>query len=110
VFGIQQFGAAKAWPLEAFARRPVISDAVADVAVVVIGDADTRTARAYERGGLQFTRKNGALVSGDGAIWTMGEEALVAPDGRSLPRVAGHVAYWFAWDGYLGDAAELYKP
>ena len=92
VFGIQQFGAAKAWPLEAFARRPVISDAVADVAVVVIGDADTRTARAYERGGLQFTRKNGALVSGDGAIWTMGEEALVAPDGRSLPRVAGHVA------------------
>jgi len=110
VFGIQQFGAAKAWPLAAFARRPVINDAVADVAVVVIGDAATRSARAYERGGLQFARKNGALVSGDGAIWTIREEALVAPDGRSLPRVAGHVAYWFAWDGYLGDAAELYRP
>ena len=110
VFGIQQFGAAKAWPIEAFARRPVINDAVADVAVVVIGDAETRSARAYERGELEFARRNGALVSGDGTTWTMGEEALIAPDGRSLPRVAGHVAYWFAWDGYLGDAAELYKP
>ena len=110
VFGIQQFGAAKAWPIKAFARRPVINDAVGDVAVVVIGDADTRSARAYERSGLTFARKGGALVSGDGAVWTIGEEALTAADGRSLARVAGHVAYWFAWDGYLGDVAELYKP
>ncbi len=110
VFGIQQFGTAKAWPLEAFTRRPVINDFVGDVAVVVIGDADTRSARAYERGGLEFARRDGALVSSDGAEWSLGEEALVAPDGRSLPRVAGHVAYWFAWDGYLGDAAELYQP
>ncbi len=110
VFGIQQFGSAKAWPLAAFARRPVINDAVGDVAVVVIGDTDTRSARAYERGGLEFARRNGALVSGDGAVWTVGEEALVTTDGRSLPRIAGHVAYWFAWDGYLGDAAELYRP
>jgi hypothetical protein len=76
----------------------------------VIGDADTRSARAYERGGLEFARRNGALVSNDGVVWTPGEEALMAPDGRSLPRVAGHVAYWFAWDGYLGDAATLYAP
>jgi Protein of unknown function (DUF3179) len=110
VFGIQQFGAAKAWPITAFARHPVINDAVADVAVVVIGDADTRSARAYERGALQFSRRSGTLRSDDGTIWTMGEEALTAPDGRSLPRVAGHVSYWFAWDGYLGDAAELYAP
>jgi hypothetical protein len=110
VFGIQQFGAAKAWPLTAFARRPVINDAVGDVAVVVIGDDDTRSARAYERGGLQFSRQGGALVSDDGVFWVMQEAALVAADGRSLARVAGHVAYWFAWDGYLGDAAELYAP
>lgn len=110
VFGIQQFGAAKAWPLTAFARRPVINDAVGDVAVVVIGDDDTRSARAYERGSLEFARRDDALVSNDGAVWTLGEEALSTADGRSLPRVAGHVAYWFAWDGYLGDAAELYAP
>jgi hypothetical protein len=110
VFGIQQFGAAKAWPLTAFARRPVINDAVGDVAVVVIGDDGSRTARAYERGGLEFSSRDGVLVSDDGAAWTMGEDALTAADGRSLARVAGHVAYWFAWDGYLGDAAELYAP
>jgi hypothetical protein len=110
VFGIQQFGAAKAWPLTAFARQPVINDAVGDVAVVVIGDDDTRSARAYERGGLQFARQGGALVSDDGVAWAMQEEALVAADGRRLARVAGHVSYWFAWDGYLGEAAELYVP
>ena len=110
VFGIQQFGAAKAWPIEAFARRPVINDAVADVSVVVIGNADTRSARAYERQGLEFAARVAGLISGDGVLWTMTEDALVAAYGRRLPRVAGHVAYWFAWDGYLGDAAELYAP
>ena len=110
VFGIQQFGAAKAWPLTAFARRPVINDAVGDVAVVVIGDDETRTVRAYARGALQFSRQEGALVSDDGVAWVMQEDALVAGDGRRLERVAGHVAYWFAWDGYLGDASELYAP
>lgn len=110
VFGIQQFGAAKAWPLDAFARRPVINDAVGDVAVVVIGDTDSRSARAYERGALQFSQRDGALISDDGTVWDMAEEALLAPDDRRLPRMAGHVSYWFAWDGYLGDAATLYAP
>ncbi len=109
VFGIRRFGAAKAWPLGAFAKTPVINDSVADFPVVVLGDADSRSARAYERGGLTFALKAGQLISSDGAVWQRGEEALLAADGRSLPRVAGHVAYWFAWNGYLGDGAELYQ-
>ena len=108
VFGIRRFGGAKAWPLTAFAKKPVINDAVADFAVVVIGDTDSRSARAYERGTLKFALKAGQLTSNDGAVWQQGEEALTAADGRVLARVAGHVAYWFAWDGYLGDGAELY--
>ena len=109
VFGIRRFGAAKAWPLSAFAKTPVINDSVADFPVVVLGDADSRSARAYERGGLTFALKAGQVISSDGAVWQRGEEALLAADGRSLPRVAGHVAYWFAWNGYLGDGAELYQ-
>lgn len=108
VFGIRLFGGAKAWPIKAFAQKPVINDVVADVAVVLIGDAASRTVRAFERGDLTFRAKKTALVSGDGATWTVGEEALTTGDGRSLPRVAGHVAYWFAWNNYLGDGAALY--
>jgi Protein of unknown function (DUF3179) len=108
VFGIRRFGGAKAWPLSAFRKTPVINDSVADFPVVVIGNAQSSSARAYERGDLTFTSKAGKLTSDDGAVWQQGEEALLAADGRSLTRVAGHVAYWFAWDGYLGDGAELY--
>jgi hypothetical protein len=109
VFGIRRFGGAKAWPLKAFRKKPIINDAVGDFAVVLIGDDDSRSARAYERGDLTFKVKAKQLTSDDGAVWQIGEEALVTADGRSLARVAGHVAYWFAWDGYLGDGAELYS-
>ncbi len=40
----------------------------------------------------------------------MTEEALVGPDGARLARVPGHLAYWFAWDSYLGVRSELYQP
>ncbi len=109
VFGIRQFGGAKAWPLAAFAKTPVINDAVAGFPVVLLGQADSRTVRAYERGDQKFTGRTGKLTSADGVEWQVGEDALLAPDGRSLPRVAGSVSYWFAWDGYLGDGAELYR-
>jgi Protein of unknown function (DUF3179) len=108
VFGIRQFGGAKAWPVDAFRRHPVINDTVAGVPVVLFGDASTRTVRAYERGDLTFRQKRGAVSSADGAVWTLTEDALAAPDGRTLPRVAGHIAYWFAWNGYLGAESELY--
>ena len=48
-------------------------------------------------------------LTGDGTLWSETEEALIGDDGRSLPREAGHIAYWFAWAGYLRDA-ELYVP
>jgi Protein of unknown function (DUF3179) len=108
VFGIRQFGAAKAWPLDVFAQKPVINDSVGDLAVVIIGDTASRSARAYERGDLTFRAKDGGLITGDGAIWVVTEEALTTADGRSLPRVAGSVSYLFAWDNYLGDAGQIY--
>lgn len=109
VFGIRKFGAAKAWPMTAFKGGRVINDAIGDTALVVIGDQGTRTARAYERGDLEFNTEGEGLVSKDGTLWALTEDALSAPDGRTLPRVAGHIAYWFAWNGYLGAEAELYS-
>ncbi len=110
VFGIQRFGAAKAWPLAAFARQPVLNDRVGDLDIVLLGDADSRSVRAYERGTRRFKAAGAGLTDGGGAAWRVTEAALVGPDGTELARVAGQISYWFAWDGYLGDAAELYRP
>ncbi len=109
VFTIRQFGAARAWPLDAFSRTRVINDAIANRPLVLIGNADRRTVRAYERGGHRFTATDGGLVDEAGRKWTLTEETLVGPDGAELPRVAGHISYWFAWDNYLGDAASVYR-
>jgi hypothetical protein len=108
IFGIRAVGGAKAWPVEAFRQRRVINDRVGNIDVVLIGDAETRTVRAYRRDGRTFaSTESDATLSADGALWRVTEDALVGPSGQQLPRVAGHVAYWFAWAGYLGRDAEL---
>ncbi|RZW02346.1 MAG: DUF3179 domain-containing protein [Rhodobacteraceae bacterium] len=104
VFGVRLPGGAKAWPLMAFKGGRVINDTVGFQNLVLVGDEATRTVRAFDRGDLTFDQD----LATDGARWTLTEDALVAPDGRKAPRVAGHVAYWFAWAGYLGDASETY--
>lgn len=112
VFGIRTFGAAKAWPVEAFRTQPIVNDRVGDKNIVLIGNADGRTVRAYERGGETFRSAPGekdALVSPSGR-WRLTEDALIDRDGRRLHRIAGHVSYWFAWENYLGTTAELYRP
>lgn len=109
VFGIRTFGAAKAWPVAAFGEGRVINDRVGQQEVVLIGDARTRSVRAYAREGRSFEAGvDRGRLSGPGGLWRLEEEALVGPDGTRLPRVPGHVAYWFAWDGYLGVQSELY--
>ncbi len=110
VFGVRAFGGAKAWPLKAFATQPVINDAVAGKELVLIGDPKTRSVRAFARKGHRFKRSQGdALVSADETSWQITEDALVSNTGERLPRVAGHIAYWFAWNGYLADVSEVYE-
>jgi len=109
VFGIRNVAAAKAWPLEVFTGGAVINDAVGHRDVVLIGDTETRTVRAYDRGGRMFeaTAEKNRLRGPEG-LWEIEEEILVGPDGTRLARVPGHIAYWFAWDGYMGTQSELY--
>ena len=108
VFGIRTAGGAKAWPLTVFAKTPVINDQVGFSNVVLIGDAMTQTVRAYDRGESTFSGDASSLM-GPGGTWTLTEDALTGPSGQRLPRVAGHIAYWFAWDGYLGAESALYE-
>lgn len=106
VFGVRAPGGAKAWPLEAFAGGKVINDKVGFLDVVLVGNTESRNIRAYESGGRKFQAGGDAnhLMSDDGA-WRVTETALMGPKGVSLPRLPGHIAYWFAWAGYFEDAA-----
>jgi hypothetical protein len=109
VFGIRDVAAAKAWPIEAFADEPVINDTVGGRNVVLVGDAATRTVRAFDRKDHVFEKTDDPdYLAGAGGNWTLGEDALTGPDGERLVRVPGHVSYWFAWDGYHGVKSELY--
>ncbi len=110
IFGVRAFGGAKAWPLTAFEGGRVINDQVGFTEVVLIGDAATRSVRAYQRDGQSFTAGADArqLTDQAGGTWQISEAKLEGPDGQELPRVGGHIAYWFAWAGYLGDSADLF--
>jgi hypothetical protein len=108
VFGIRDVGAARAWPIAAFKTKPLINDRVSALDVVLIGDTVSRAVRAYERKGLTFKYigRPDRLVAGDGE-WQVTEDALIGPSGANLPRIPGHLSYWFAWNSYLGPESTL---
>lgn len=111
VFALRSSGAEKAWPLKLFEGGAVVNDQAGVLDLVLIGDAATRTVRAYRSEGLSFEKGPSAdQVKHEEEIWRVTEEALVAPTGRALPRLPGHVAYWFAWSGYFGREGELALP
>lgn len=110
VFGIRDVGAAKAWPVEVFKAKPVINDRVGLKDIVLIGDAKSRTVRAYERKPDEKFMISGGQLSTSQTQWKIAEDFLISKDGtKKRARVAGHVAYWFAWDNYLGVESALYK-
>ena len=84
----------------------VINDTLGDFEVVLIGEAGTRTVRAYRGGGHIFR----ASATGPGSVvaagqsWRIEEDALVSVGGERLARLPGHIAFWFAWSGFRTDA------
>lgn len=105
VFGIRTGGGAKAWPLSAFAGGKVIHDRVGQTDVVLIGNAEQQSVRAYESKGHKFTMSAADLLRASDGYWRVTEDALVHSDGKTLARLPGHLAYWFAWSGYFESAA-----
>jgi hypothetical protein len=103
----------KLYPIAVFDRQPVVNDALGGTPVVVVGRSATRTVRAYERGALRFRPGSGAnelLAEGTDQVWRIEEEALVSAAGQHrLPRLAGHLAYWFGWFAFNPDTP-VYTP
>jgi hypothetical protein len=116
VFVVRVDEGLRAWPMRAFADGRVLSDAVGTRTLVLVGDGGDETVRAYDRGAAVFTSKvEGsaaaplALFDDAGGRWSVSEEALTAPDGRQLARLAGHNAYWFAFARFVGGRGTLYE-
>lgn len=59
--------------------------------------------RAYERGQHTFTLTDdpNRLMDENGGLWQVAEDALIAPNGETLPRLGGHLAYWFGWFAFF---------
>jgi hypothetical protein len=105
VFALRGDRRAQAWPLADFAGDRVINGAVGDLRVVLVGDAGTRTVRAYQSGGREFAAGSSpTTLVADGHDWQIREDALLGLDGARLPRLPGHIAYWFAWQGFVPGA------
>ena len=109
VFVLRSSGPEVAWPLAYFEGGAVITDKAGILDVVLIGDATTRTVRAYRSEGLDFVKGPSADVIAvrGGDTWVVTEDALVSQKGRQLTRLPGHIAYWFAWSGYYGAKGEV---
>ncbi|WP_136808995.1 DUF3179 domain-containing protein [Desulfosediminicola flagellatus] len=109
IFGIVQPGAMKAWPLNAFTSSPVINDQLGSLPLVLIGDPATQTVRAYKRESEQFTagEADHQLKTPSG-IWQIDEDFLTGPNGERLPRIAGRMSFWFAWNSFMGMESEVY--
>lgn len=107
VFALRDDAVEKAWALALFEGGAVINDKSGEVSIVLIGDAATRTVRAYASNGRQFTavQDNPDVVQADGIDWRITEDALIPADGEPLQRLPGHIAYWFAWQNFKPQAA-----
>lgn len=113
VFALQLNGQPKAYLLEGLSKKGVVNDTLAGVNLTIIADAATRTARAYERGGYSFapgSTPTSVVEQKSGEVWQVVEEQLVNPrSGERLPRLGGHISYWFGWYAFY-PKTEVYSP
>jgi hypothetical protein len=111
----------KAYALNALVAEGVVNDSIAGTPLVIVasgdpihvagtsiqGDQVIYTAgaevRAYERGAENFSLgpKEDVLLDSSGDEWRLTEEALIGPDDQHLPRLNGHLSYWFGWFAFF---------
>ncbi len=111
VYALRLGEAEKAWSLNLFADDMVINDEIDGRKIVLIGDPDSRTVRAYESDGLDFAahETNKEILVADMNEWRINEEALVSGGNKRLSRLPGHIAYWFAWQNFRPDAETRFQ-
>ena len=109
VYAIRVDGLAKAWPLTDFQGGKIVNDRIGDLRIVLIGDSETRTVRAFLRDDVVIAATDDpGVVLADGKSLNVTEGGLIGEDGSLFERLPGHIAYWFAWQGFVagGPLAE----
>lgn len=129
VYALRLDDVPKAYPVTDLLAERVVNDVVGETAVVLIAAGEVVTVegvsqrsgpvsytsgaeiRAFARGEHIFAPgpDDKTVLDGDGRSWQVTEDALIGPDGETLPRINGHLAYWFGWYAFYPET-ELYRP
>ena len=102
-------GQPKAYPLSVLRDELVLNDTLAGQNLVVVLEDGGHGARAYAREEHRFVPAapdtTTVLVDENGASWQVTESGLTGPEGEALPRLPGHMAYWFGWYSFFPHTA-----
>ncbi len=90
----------KLYPFADLMARRVINDTYAGKAVVVLFDADSKTAKAYERGARAFTWKDGKLIDETGCEWDLLSGTQKKQDGARLKEIPATTWLVSRWHGF----------
>ncbi len=121
IYALTIAGLPKAYPLELLTAEQVVNDVVGETPVVLVaargiveaagsslrGGPVTYQAgaevRAFERGEHTFVAGPGpdVILDESGASWVVREDGLHGPASEMLPRLPGHLAYWFGWFAFF---------
>jgi hypothetical protein len=106
-------GEPKAYPVKLFVDTPLIHDTHQERDLLLLGDPMELSVRAYATQGKTFQLKDDGDLTvlrdqATGAEWRVTEEALIGPQEEALPRLPGHLAYWFGWFAAHPDT-EVYQ-
>lgn len=130
VYALRVNGVPKAYPLEELTQARVVNDVLAGQELVLIAADDQidvegldlrsgsaryeagAEVRVFERDGQTFTPgpSSNVLVDEAGHHWRMTEEALDGPEGESLARINGHLAFWFGWYSFFPNTLIYTTP
>ena len=128
IYALHLDGVPKAYAVEKLVEVEVVNDVLGETALVLVAQRGTievegmnqragpviydsgGEVRAYQRGNQIFSPglETGTIADEEGNIWQVTEEALVGPNGESLPRLNGHLAYWFGWFAFFPNTL-IYK-
>lgn len=112
IYGIHLNGASRAYPLKRLKKFPLLQESFQDSNLVILFNNKNYEVRVYLAGQEVFSdiNRDGVLVDNLGRHWEVREERLLQVDQQlTLPRLPGHLAFWFGWYSFYQNTS-LWSP